>query len=239
MSEGLKTRFTLGVLTCQGDVRIEDHRRNHLRPHGCRPHVVGVVVHRERRPLSREVRVARSMPTKPELGSNNNEFEVLYLPRRYFRRAAGQTNNNNESSSPPRHIGGRHEHPRRVVRHRRRRWRRKSQRRRGSAFFTRAGLPQASLATLRELADNPPRGFLDRKQFGVAMQLITVAQVRTRVCHRVVFSLFRTRGTIFAGDLARSRERRPVGRNRSSAFQTSRLRCHRSDVAHLRRAAVS
>ena len=79
VSEGLKTRFTLGVLTCQGDVRIEDHGRNHLRPHGCRPHVVGVVVHRERRPLSREVRVARSMPTKPELGSNNNEFEVLYL----------------------------------------------------------------------------------------------------------------------------------------------------------------
>ena len=79
MSEGLKTRFTLGVLTCQGDVRIEDHGRNHLRPHGCRPHVVGVIVHRERRPLSREVRVARSMPTKPELGSNNNEFEVLYL----------------------------------------------------------------------------------------------------------------------------------------------------------------
>jgi len=107
------------------------------------------------------------------------------------------------------------------------------------AFFTRAGLPQASLATLWELADNPPRGFLERKQFDVAMQLITVAQVRTRVCHRVVFSLFRTRGTIFAGDLARSRERRPVGRNRSSAFQTSRLRCHRSDVAHLRRAAVS
>lgn len=106
------------------------------------------------------------------------------------------------------------------------------------AFFTRAGLPQASLATLWELADNPPRGFLERKQFDVAMQLITVAQVRTRVCRRVVFSLSRTPKTSFVGDLARSRARRPVGRDPSSAFQTSHLRC-RSDVAHLRRAAGS
>ena len=44
------------------------------------------------------------------------------------------------------------------------------------AFFSRAGLPQASLATLWQLVDNPPRGFLERKQFDVALQLIYVAQ---------------------------------------------------------------
>ena len=44
------------------------------------------------------------------------------------------------------------------------------------AFFSRAGLPQASLATLWQLVDIPPRGFLDKKQFDVALQLIYVAQ---------------------------------------------------------------
>jgi hypothetical protein len=45
-------------------------------------------------------------------------------------------------------------------------------------FFQRAGLPQQSLAQLWELADNHATGFLDRKQFDIAMQLITIAQVR-------------------------------------------------------------
>lgn len=45
-------------------------------------------------------------------------------------------------------------------------------------FFRRAGLTQQSLARLWELADNPARGFLERKQFDIAMQLITIAQVR-------------------------------------------------------------
>ena len=45
------------------------------------------------------------------------------------------------------------------------------------AFFSRSGLPQATLMTLWELADQPPRGFLEKRQFDVAMQLITVAQV--------------------------------------------------------------
>jgi len=44
------------------------------------------------------------------------------------------------------------------------------------AFFSRAGLPQASLATLWQLVDNPPRGFLEKSQFDVAVQLIYVAQ---------------------------------------------------------------
>ena len=44
-------------------------------------------------------------------------------------------------------------------------------------FFQRAGLPQQSLAQLWELADNPARGFLEKKQFDIAMQLISVAQV--------------------------------------------------------------
>ena len=43
-------------------------------------------------------------------------------------------------------------------------------------FFSRAGLPQASLATLWQLVDNPPRGFLEKSQFDVAVQLIYVAQ---------------------------------------------------------------
>ena len=49
------------------------------------------------------------------------------------------------------------------------------------AFFTRAGLTQQSLAQLWQLSDNPARGFLERKQFDIAMQLITVAQVRVRL----------------------------------------------------------
>ena len=44
------------------------------------------------------------------------------------------------------------------------------------AFFSRAGLPQASLAALWQLVDNPPRGFLEKSQFDVAVQLIYVAQ---------------------------------------------------------------
>ena len=44
------------------------------------------------------------------------------------------------------------------------------------AFFSRAGLPQASLAVLWQLVDNPPRGFLEKSQFDVAVQLIYVAQ---------------------------------------------------------------
>lgn len=44
-------------------------------------------------------------------------------------------------------------------------------------FFGGSGLPQDALAKLWELVDNPPRGFLERKQFDTAMQLITVAQV--------------------------------------------------------------
>ena len=46
------------------------------------------------------------------------------------------------------------------------------------AFFQRAGLPKQSLAQLWELADSPPRGFLEMRQFEVAMQLISLAQVR-------------------------------------------------------------
>lgn len=54
-------------------------------------------------------------------------------------------------------------------------------------FFQRAGLPQLSLAKLWELADNPARGYLERKQFDIALQLITIAQVSAflyprRVC---------------------------------------------------------
>ena len=43
-------------------------------------------------------------------------------------------------------------------------------------FFQRAGLPQQSLAQLWELVSES--GFLERKQFDIAMQLITIAQVR-------------------------------------------------------------
>eukprot|EP00227_Mantoniella_beaufortii_P016222 CAMPEP_0197599490 /NCGR_PEP_ID=MMETSP1326-20131121/31482_1 /TAXON_ID=1155430 /ORGANISM="Genus nov. species nov., Strain RCC2288" /LENGTH=67 /DNA_ID=CAMNT_0043166471 /DNA_START=17 /DNA_END=217 /DNA_ORIENTATION=- len=40
-------------------------------------------------------------------------------------------------------------------------------------FFSQAALPKESLAALWELCDKPPRGFLERRQFDVAMQLIT------------------------------------------------------------------
>ena len=46
------------------------------------------------------------------------------------------------------------------------------------AFFQRASLPKQILAQLWELADSPPRGFLEMRQFEVAMQLISLAQVR-------------------------------------------------------------
>lgn len=237
VSGGLK-RFPPRVLTCQGDVRIEDHGRNHLRSHGRRPHVVGVVVHRGRRPSLRE-----DLCTWFYAGSPNSTRKQQQRLEKFVQKVLKPTRwgrtNNNESSSPRGTQAGAMSIPAE--------WfgiadvdgDGKVSGGEAVAFFTRAGLPQASLATLWELADNPPRGFLERKQFDVAMQLITVAQVRTRVCRPVVFSLSRTRKTSFVGDLARSRARRPVGRDPSSAFQTSHLRCRRSDVAHLRRAAGS
>ena len=54
-------------------------------------------------------------------------------------------------------------------------------------FFRRSGLSQEKLGVVWQLADQPPRGFLERVQFNAAMQLISVAQVISSPLH-VTFS---------------------------------------------------
>ena len=52
-------------------------------------------------------------------------------------------------------------------------------------FFQRSGLPQEKLGMVWQLADQPPRGYLERVQFDAAMQLISIAQVLPFPSHAI------------------------------------------------------
>ena len=105
------------------------------------------------------------MPPESQLG-RREEFcsTQLCLPRSKRRRASNSPTVRSSKVRSPRSLRGRQttwrdEHPHRVVLSCRCGWRRQGERRRGSRVLLALGASQATLMTLWELADQPPRDF--------------------------------------------------------------------------------